>query len=155
MSYHHGAVRVAQYYLCSHVDELVHEEESALEHLLMEQYAAACLRCHHNENRKKVWRQSGPRSVCERHYCAVNERVDLIMFLSGNDDVVAFRLKTYAQTAEGVGNDAQIAQRHVLYTYSVAHHGSHSNERAYFYHVGQNAVGRTVERLDSHDGNVV
>ena len=52
VAHHHSTVRVAENNLCTHIDELVDEEQSALEHLLMEEHAATCL-CRHNEENRR------------------------------------------------------------------------------------------------------
>ena len=48
VSHYDGSVRVAEDDLGAHVDELVNEEQAALEHLLMEKYRAAGL-CRHDD----------------------------------------------------------------------------------------------------------
>ena len=38
-----GSVGIAEDDLCAHVNQFVDKEQSTLEHLLMEEYASACL----------------------------------------------------------------------------------------------------------------
>ena len=81
MTYDYAAVRVAEYNLCAHIYELVDEEESTLEHLLVNKYRSAGLSCNHDEHRKQVWRESGPRRIGKSHDRAVEKRVDNIVRL--------------------------------------------------------------------------
>ena len=155
MSDYYSTVGVAENNLCTHVDESVYEEQTALKHLLMEEYRALCLRGHHDEHRQEVGRQSGPRCIGQRHDGAVDKRVDDIMCLTGHEQVVALHLHLHAQSAEGIGNDAQVLQRHVLDANAASTHGRHTDERAHLNHVGQQAVLRPTERLDALDGEQV
>ena len=63
------------------------------------------------------------------------------------DEVVVLSVYLYAEAAECVGYNAEVAQRHVLYAYAVAHHGCHAYERAHFNHVGQYLVLGSVQRV--------
>ena len=155
MAHDDGTVGVAEDYLCSHVYQLVDEEQAALEHLLMEEDATAGLCRDDDEHRQEVGRQSGPRCVGQRHDGAVDEGIYLIVVLTRDDEVVALNVYLHAKAAESVGDDAEIAERHVLYAYAVAHHGGHSDERADLNHVGQDVVGRSVKGRDADDGQQV
>ena len=73
VTYHHGTMRVAKDDLRTHVDEFIHEEETALEHLLMEEDATASLGSHYQQDGEKVWSQAWPRSIRESHDGAVDE----------------------------------------------------------------------------------
>ena len=128
VSHHYGAVRVAEDDLCAHVDEFVHEEESALKHLLMEEHRALGLCGYHDEHREQVGGQSGPGGVGQRHDGAVDEGVHLVVVLPGDDEVVALDVNPHAEPAEGIGDDAQVPDRHVLDADAVAHHGGHADE---------------------------
>ena len=48
--YHHCTVGVAEDNLRTHVYQFIYEEEAALEHLLVYQHRAACLRRHYQDN---------------------------------------------------------------------------------------------------------
>ena len=50
--YHHCSVGVAEDNLCTHVYQFIHEEEAALEHLLVYQHRAARLRRHYQDHRQ-------------------------------------------------------------------------------------------------------
>ena len=58
-----GAVRIAQYYLRTHIYQFVDEEQPALEHLLMNQHRTLRLRRHHEEYRQQIGRKSWPRNT--------------------------------------------------------------------------------------------
>ena len=73
MADHHGTVRVAEYDLRPHVDELVHKEQPALEHLLMYQHTPLALGGHDKHHAQKVRSQARPRSIGDGHDGAVYE----------------------------------------------------------------------------------
>ena len=68
-----------------------------------------------------------------------------------NKEVVAVYLYLHTQSAESIGDDAQVFQRHVLDAHTVATHGSHTDERTYLNHVGQEAMLCAVKALYPHD----
>ena len=105
-----GAVRVAEDDLRAHVDEFVDEEESAFEHLLMEEHAASRLCGDRDEHREQVGGEPRPRCVGEGHNGSVEEGVHDIMRLTGHDEVVAVFLNLYAKSAEGIGDDAEVGE---------------------------------------------
>ena len=43
VAYYYSTMGVAENYLCAHIDQFVDEEQTALKHLLMEQYTASGL----------------------------------------------------------------------------------------------------------------
>ena len=100
VSHHHGSMRVAQDNLSSHVDELIDKEETALEHLLMEQYTASRLCCHDDEHRYEVGSKSRPRGVGKRHNGAIDKGLYGIMVLMRYYKVVALHFNPHAETAE-------------------------------------------------------
>ena len=150
-----GTMGVAENNLCSHVDEAVDKEQTTLEHLLVEQYRATSLCRHHNEYAEQVGRKSGPGCVSQSHDGTVDERVDYIVLLLRNKQVVAIDLNFDPQTTESLGDNTQIAERTVLNTYSSATHGSHSDERTYLNHVRQQTVAGSVQLLDTIDSQQV
>ena len=145
MPYDYAAVRVAKYNLCAHIYELVDEEESTLEHLLVNKYRSARLSCNHDEHRKQVGRESGPRRIGKSHDRAVEKRVDNIVRLVRNVEIVAVYVNLHAEPVEGVWNNAELSHGTVLYAYAVAHHCRHTDERSHLNHVGQYAVFGAVQ----------
>ena len=108
-------VRVAKYYLCPHIDEFVHEKESALEHFLVYQHTTFGL-CGNNEHyTEQVGRKPRPRSVGYGHYGAVHKRLYSVAFLLGDEYGVATLLYVYAQTPEAIGNDTEFVVCHIFY----------------------------------------
>ena len=155
VAHDHGAVRVAEDNLRTHVDELVGEEEAALEHLLVEEHAALRLGGHHQQHRQQVGGEAGPGGVGYRHDGAVDKRLHLIVVVIGYPQIVVLLLHLHAQPAEGVGDDAQVAHRHIVDAYAVAHHGGHADERPHLDHVGQQGVLGAVQAVCAHDGEQV
>ena len=128
MAYYHSSMRVAEDNLGAHVDELIDEEQTALEHLLMEQDGAARLGGYHDEHAEQVGRQSGPGGISQCHDGAIDKRVDYIVLLAGDIQVVTIHLHTDTQSAKGFRNDAQVLDGDVFDADAVATHGSHSDE---------------------------
>ena len=108
-------VRVAKYYLCTHIDEFVHEKESALEHFLVYQDTAFGLCGDYEHYTEQVGRKPGPRSVGYGHYGTVHKRLYSVAFLLGDEYGVATLLYVYAQTPETIGNDAEFVVCHIFY----------------------------------------
>ena len=121
----------------------------------MDEHGAAGLCRHDEEHGEQVGGQTRPGSIGERHDRAVEERVDDIMSLVRDDKVVTFLLHLHTQPAESVGNRAEVAHRYIFNTQSVAHHGSHADERSHLDHVRQDTVVGSVKLIDPHDGEEV
>ena len=145
VAYDGGAVRVAEDDLRTHVDELVDEEEAALEHLLVYEHGTLCLRRHHEEYRQQVGREAGPRGVGDGHYGAVDEALDGVVLLLGNVYVVAALLEAYSEAGELCRYDAEVVVRDILYRKLRLRHGGHADEAAHLDHVGQQGVFGAVE----------
>ena len=107
MSYDYGAVRIAEDYLCAHVDEQVEEEKAALEHLLVDQHAARELCGHHQHYAEEVRGQARPRCVGNGHYGAVEEGFDDVALFLGDIDIVPERLSADTQPAALLGDYTQ------------------------------------------------
>ena len=97
VTHDYAAVRVAEYNLCTHIYELVDEEESTFEHLLVNKYRSARLSSNHDEHRKQVGRESGPRCIGKSHDRAVEKRVDNIVRLVRDDEIVAVNVNLHAE----------------------------------------------------------
>ena len=131
---------VAEDNLGTHVDELVDEEQAALEHLLVEQHGATSLGGYHDEHAEEVGGQSRPRCISQRHDGTVDKRVYHVVLLTWDIEVVALHLYADTQSAECLRNDAQVFDGHILDADAVATHGCHSDERADLNHVGQHLM---------------
>ena len=140
VAYYNGAVGVAEYNLRAHVDEAVNEEEAALEHLLVDEHAAAALCGHNEEHAQEVGGEARPWGVGDVHYRAVESGVDHIALLGGDMEVVALLLHGDAQTAEALGDDAEILYANVLDGDGALRYGRHADEAAHLDHVGEYAV---------------
>ena len=97
---HSRPVRIAKNDLRSHVDQFVDKEETAFEHLLMDQHTADSLRRHNEEDTQQVRRQSRPGSIGNRHNGAVDKRLDLIRIVCRDMDIVTDLFDRNSQTAE-------------------------------------------------------
>ena len=63
---YYRAVRIAEDDLRAHVDEFIHEEQTALKHLLMNQYGSLSLSSHHQQYGQQVGRQTRPGRISYR-----------------------------------------------------------------------------------------
>ena len=134
---HHRSVGVAEDNLRTHVNQFIYEEEAALEHLLVYQHRAACLRRHYQDDRQQVRRQSGPWRIGDREDRPIDKRLYLIMLLRGDVDVIALLHHSDTQSAEGFGDDAQIAVGHILDGQFATRKRRHTDERPHLNHIGQ------------------
>ena len=123
-----GAVGIAEDNLCAHVDELIDEEETRLEHLLMDEHHATGLGGCDKQDGEEVGREAGPGGVGDGHDGPVDERVNLIVIVGGDIEVVAALLDGDAEATEGVGNDAEVRDGHVADGELGACHGCHADE---------------------------
>src|SRR3712207_8333692 len=144
----HRPVRVAQYNLRSHIYELIDEKQTALKHFLMNEHASFRLRSHHKHHAEQVGCQSRPRSVGNGHNGAVDERFYLITVLRRHVDVVSPLLELDAQTAETLGNNAQILVRYIFYGDFAAGHRRHTDKASHLDHIRQYPVFGSVQFLD-------
>ena len=140
MSDNYGTMRVAKNDLRPHVDQFVHKEQTAFEHLLMNKHAPFGLRGNDKHYAEQVGSQSRPRCVGYRHDRAVNERFYLVDLLCGNVNIVSPLLELNAQTTETLGNNAQIFVGDVFNGYFAFGHRCHTNKATDFNHIGQYGV---------------
>ena len=138
-------MRVAEDDLRTHVDELVGEEQAALEHLLMDQDAAFGLGGRHQNNGQQIRRETWPRCVRYGEDGAVDEGFNLVRILRRHEDVVAAALEFDSEFLENLGNDTELVVRHVLDGDFTLGHGRQPDEAADLNHVGQAAVVGTAE----------
>ena len=104
----HGSMRVTKDDLSSHIDEFVHKEQTALEHLLMDQNATLALDCNHEKYAEEVRGKTWPRSIRKCHDRAIKERIYDVALLLRNKDIVSPLFHLYAKAAEAIRNDSEI-----------------------------------------------
>ena len=141
----HRPVRVAEDNLRAHVDEAVHEEQAALEHLLVDEHAALALGGHHQHHGQEVRRKAGPGGIGQGHDGTVQERVNLIAVLLRDKDVIPLLLQLDAQAPESVRNDAQVIIGGVFDGKAALADGGHADEGAHLNHVGEDLVQGAVQ----------
>ena len=121
----------------------------------MEKHTSASLGCHHEEHRQEVWRKSWPWCICQSHDGAINERVDHIVLLFRNEEVIALYLHLHTESAEGIRNDTQVLHRHILDADAGSTHGSHTDEGTHLDHIRQDAMLSAMQLLHTHDGEQI
>ena len=151
MSYHHCPVRVAEYDLSTHIDELVHEEETAFKHLLMNQNTSLALGCSHKHHAEKVRRNTRPWGIGYIQDRSVKEGIDHITLLLRDEDVIATAFKVDSKSAESVRNHAQFIISHILDGYRTLTHCRKSDEGTDLDHVRKNSMLGSSELLHSCD----
>ena len=152
---HRRPVRIAQNDLSAHVDQLIHEKQATLEHLLVNQHRPFGLRRNDQKDRQQVGRQPGPGSVGYVHDRAVDETLYFVVVVARNVDVVAPLLELYAHTGELGRYDAQILERHVADRDFAPGHRGHADEAAHFDHVRKQRMRRSVQSLHAVDDEQV
>ena len=83
-------MRVTKDNLRSHVDQLIHKEQAALEHLLMDQHATDSLGGNHQEDTQQVRRKSWPGSIGYRHDRTVDKSIYFVRIMCRNMDIIAY-----------------------------------------------------------------
>ena len=101
----YGSMRIAEDDLRAHIYELIDEEQARLEHLLVNEHGALCLRCYDEDDREQVRCQTRPRSICDGEDRTVKERLDLIVFLRRDIKVITPFFDLDTQAAEGFGDN--------------------------------------------------
>src|SRR5438874_1080386 len=86
---HERPVRVAEHHARAHADQLVHEEEPALVHLLVEEHRALRLRRRHQRHAHEVGGEGGPRAVVDGRDGVAEIGTDGQRLGRGQDEVVA------------------------------------------------------------------
>ena len=77
------------------------------------------------------------------------------MFVVRDKEVVALNIDGNAQSFKGIGYQSEVLYRHVLDAYALPNHSGHTDERAYFNHVGQHLVGCPMQSFNPFDGKQV
>ena len=151
VAYDNGPVGVAENDLGAHINELVHEEEPALEHLLVNEHAALALGGDDEHHAQKVRGEARPRSVGKSHYGAVDEGFYLVAFLGGDIDVVPLLEQLHSQAAETLRDDAEVLPGDIFDGEFTLGDGRHSYEGADFNHIGKDPVAGSMQFLYSCD----
>ena len=96
----HCAVWVAKDDLCAHIDELVHKEETALKHLLMNEDGPLGLCRYNEEDAQQVWCQSWPRRISDGEDRAIHKGLYLVTLSGGYNEVIASLYDLNAELAK-------------------------------------------------------
>ena len=78
VAYYGGTMWVTKDNLRTHIYELIDKEQTALEHLLVDEHRTLCLCCHNEKYREKVRRKAWPWSIGDGHNRAIDEALDAI-----------------------------------------------------------------------------
>ena len=97
---------VAEDNLCAHIDELIHKEETALKHLLMNEDCPLGLCCHNEEDAQQVWRQSWPRRIGYGEDRTIHKGLYLVALSGGYDEVIASLYDLDAELAKHLRDES-------------------------------------------------
>ena len=103
-----GAVRVAQHDARAHADQLVHEEQPRLEHLLVDDDHALALRRRDERDGHRIRRERGPRLILELRHRAAEVAADLHLLVRRDDEVLALDATDDAEALEAHERGAQV-----------------------------------------------
>ena len=81
----HSAVRVTEDDLRAHINQFIHEEQTRLEHLLVNEHRPACLGSDHKDHGQQIRCQTRPGCISHREDRTIEEGFYLIVLLGGND----------------------------------------------------------------------
>ena len=138
-----------------HINQFIHEEQTTLEHFLMNQHAPLCLGCHHEEHAQQVGRQSRPRSI---GYCqdgTVYKILYHVMLLTGNIQIILPLLNTDTQLPEGIRNNSQLGDRRILNRDFRASQSSQPDITSHLDHVGQTTMLTPAEAFHALDSQQI
>ena len=144
-----GSVRVAEYYLGAHVNQLIYKEQSALKHLLVYEHTSLGFCGHYKHNAQKVRREPWPRCVCNGHNGTVNIRLNFEALLAWYVYVISVHFKLYAKFAETIRNQPQILYGYIIYCQVRASHCCHAYKTANLNHVWQNGVATAFKLFNA------
>src|SRR5215208_464779 len=122
------AVRVAEHYPRAHADQLVHEEHSRLEHLLVHEDHPLALRRGHDRDRHHVGRERRPGLVLELRHVATEVALDDHLLILRHDQVVARGLAANAHPLEAHQHRAEVLDAGGLDAQLGARDGGESDE---------------------------
>src|SRR3954469_22105941 len=136
------AVRIAKDDARTHRRQLVHEEHSRLEHLLVHQDDPFALRGGNDRDRHRIRREGRPRLVLELRDMAAHVALDLERLL-GRDNEVGTVLDAFdAEAREAHARRAKVLDAGVLDSKLRPGHGGEADERADLDVIGTDTVAR-------------
>ena len=104
----HRAVRIAEHDPRAHADQLVHEEEPRLEHLLEDEKHAGALRGRHDGGGHHVGRERGPGPVLQLGHVAAEVGADAPLLVGVHGEPVALDPRADAEPLEAEQRAAEI-----------------------------------------------
>ena len=117
----------------------------------MDEYGAFGLGGDHEDDTDQVGGETGPGCVGDGQNTAVHEGFHLVVVLGRNQDIITFVFHFDTDTAEHLGNDAQLLDAGVFDGEFRTCHGSHADEGTNFNHVCQQPVFGAVKFTYSID----
>src|SRR4051794_2085776 len=148
---HDHAVRVAEDDPGAHRDELVDEEQAALEHLLEDQDRPPRLGRDHDRDRRHVGREGGPRAVLDLRDRAAEVVADRELLTRRDVDRGAVDLEAQPEPLEHREHRDEVVGRGVLNGEVAAGDGGHADEAADLDVVGGDRVLAAAQPLDARD----
>ena len=149
------SVWVAEDNLCAHINQLIHKEQAALKHLLVNKHCSLRLCGNHEEDRQEIGCQAWPGGIGNVHNRAINEALDRVVILLWNIDIVASLLKLDTHTGKLRRDNTEVFVRYILDGKLRLRHCRHTDEATHLNHIGQHSVLRTAQLLHTLNGQEV
>ena len=144
-------MRVTQDDSRAHVDQPIHEEQAALEHLLVDEDRARALGGQDERHGREVGGEARPGGVVDGGNGAAEVVGHRQPLAARHHERGALQLRLHAEAGEDEPDHAQVIGRHVEHAQLAARHGGQRDERADLDVVGPDPVGGGRERLHALD----
>jgi hypothetical protein len=148
-------VRVAEHDARPHRDQAVHEEEPALEELLVDQHGAPALGGQHQGERREVGREARPRRVVDLGDRPVGVRGHPQLLGAGHDQRGAVQGGLHPEAPIGDPDHAQVVGHHVAHAHLAAGHGGQGHEGPDLDVIGAQPMPTGTELADALDAELV
>ena len=149
------AVRIAEHDARAHADELVDEEQSRLEHLLVDEHDALALRRRDERDRHRVGRERGPRLVLELGHVSAQVALNDHLLLGRDDEVLPIDDARHAEPREAHQRGAQMLDAGVGDANLRARHRGEADERSDFDVIGPDPMRRAAKLAPAIDRDLV
>ena len=140
-----STVWIAEDNLSTHINKFVYEEETTLEHLLVDKHRALSLRSNNQEDRQQIGCKTWPWSIGNGHNRTIDKALDAVVILLWNVDIIATLLETNTHTSELRWDDAQVVVRYIRNGKLRAVHCRHTDKATHLDHIWQHSMLRATQ----------
>src|SRR6185312_14890163 len=140
-----GTVRVAENDAGTHIQQLVHKEQPALKHFLMNEHASFRLRGYHQQYAQEIRCESGPGMIVNSEHGPIEVGLNFINILGRNINIISLYFQFDSELSESVWNNTEVWQTYILDQEFTPGHRCHADKRTDLDHVRKNPVLRTTQ----------